>query len=156
MNAVRAQSSATTDDVKTWLATASVGQTVTLLTVGPFTYTGVCTTASGNPHAQTFVATSQNGSVADSFADYIASGYPSGGISNVSFGPGTGPISVGYGSDEDILQPIPGPHWVGPGDGSDTQFSGDGHTYVNTFAAVGTDLDGADCVFSGHALVVTS
>jgi hypothetical protein len=140
--------------VKTWFTTASVGQTVTLLTVGPFTYTGVCTTVSGNPHAQTFVATSQNGSAADSFADYVASGYPTS-SSNVSFGPGTGPISVGYGSDEDIGQLTAGPHWVGPSDGSDTQLSGDGHTYVNTFAAVGTALDGANCVFAGHAIVVT-
>jgi hypothetical protein len=153
-NAVRAQSSATTDDVKTWLTTASVGQTVTLLTVGPFTYTGVCTTASGNPHAQTFVATSQSGSVADSRADYIPSGYPSS-TSNVSFGPGTGPISVGFGSDLDIGQTTSGPHWVGPAEGSDTQLSGDGHTYVNTFASVGTAVDGADCVFAGHAIVVT-
>jgi hypothetical protein len=140
--------------VKTWFTTASVEHTVTLLTVGPFTYTGKCTTVEGNPHAQTFVATSQEGSVADSKADYIPSGYPKS-TSNVSFGPGTGPISVGFGSDQDIGQLTPGAHWVGPAEGSDTQLSGDGHTYVNTFAAVGTAVDGADCVFAGHAIVVT-
>jgi hypothetical protein len=140
--------------VKTWFTTASVGPPVTLLTVGPFTYTGECTTVSANPHAQTFVATSQKGSVADSFADYVASGYPTS-TSNVSFGPETGPISVGYGSDQDIGQTTSGPHWVGPSDGSDTQLSGDGHTYVNMFASVGTAVDGADCVFAGHAVVVT-
>ena len=141
------------NDVKTWFTTASVGQTVTLLTVGPFTYTGECTEVGEHPHAQTFVATSQSGSVADSKADYIASGYPNS-TSNVSFGPGTGPISVGFGSDEDIGTPA-GTHWVGPAEGSDTQLAGDGHTYVNTFAAVGTAVDGADCVFAGHAIVVT-
>jgi hypothetical protein len=140
--------------VKTWFKTGSVEHTVTLLTVGPFTYTGKCTTESENPHAQTFVATSQSGSVADSRANYIPSGYPNS-TSNVSFGPGTGPISVGFGSDLDIGQLTHGPHWVGPAEGSDTQLSGDGHTYVNTFASVGTDVDGADCVFAGHAIVVT-
>jgi hypothetical protein len=153
-NATRAASSATTDQIKTWFATASVGQTPTLLTIGPFTYTGQCTSVSGNPHAQTFVTTSQDGSVADSYADYVASGYPTS-SSNVSFGVATGPISIGYGSDENIAQATVGAHWVGPYDGSDTQLSGDGHTFVNTFASVGTVVNGADCTFVGHAVVIT-
>jgi hypothetical protein len=130
--------------VKTWRATASIGQTVTLLTIGPFTYTGECT---AGPHAQTYVATSQANSVADSYAQ--SSWDP--------FNPSDGAVAIGYGSYEH--QSDGSPQWVGPYDGSDTQMSGDGHTFVNTFASVGTQVPGfpgADCVFVGWALTTTS
>ncbi len=148
-NATRAASSATTDSIKTWYATAFIGQTVTLLAVGPFTYTGQCT---AGPHAQTFVQTSQPNSIADSYAHYVSSGYPDN-HSNIAFGPATGAISVGYGSNEHIADGSP--NWVGPFDGSDTQISADGHTYVSTYASVGSDILGVACLFVGHAIVVS-
>ena len=145
-NAARAGSSASTDNIRTWFATASIGQTVTLMTIGPFTYTGVCT---AGPHAQTFVATSQDNSAADSYADQ--SGYTS--DMKDPWGPGDGTLSVGYSSSEHSSDGTP--QWVGPYDGSDTQISGDGHTFVNTFASVGTMFGGSDCTFTGHAAVRT-
>jgi len=144
-NATHASTSGTTEQIKTWFATASVGQTVPLLTIGPFTYTGECSTG---PHAQTFVETSQANSAADSYAD--ESGYTS--SQKNPWNPGE-KLSIGYASDEHVADGSP--QWVGPYDGSDTQLSGDGHTYVNTFAAVGTKVLGAECVFTGHAVVVT-
>lgn len=135
--------------IKTWSATASIGQTVTLMTAGPFTYTGVCT---AGPHAQTYVATSQANSSADSYS--ATSGYASGQKS--PFGPGDGTLSIGYPSDNHITDGSP--QWTGPYDGSDTQISGDGLTYINAFASVGTDqptFSGA-CAFRGYATVVSS
>jgi hypothetical protein len=144
-NATRATSAAAVDNIKSWFAKASVGQTVPLLTIGPFTYTGQCTTVSGNPQAQTLVATSQDNSVLDSYAQNTV----------VPFNVVTGAVPIGYASNEHLTQASAGTHWVGPYDGSDSQLSGDGHTYVNTFASVGTVIQGADCLFSGHAFVRT-
>ncbi len=146
VSAAHATTAGTTEQIKTWSATASVGQTVTLLTIGPFTYTGDCTTG---PHAQTYVSTSQANSAADSYAD--ESGYTSS-SQQYPFNPGD-KLSVGYGSDEHQTDGVP--QWVGPYDGSDTQISGDGHTFVNTFASVGTQVFGAECIFIGHALTFT-
>jgi hypothetical protein len=145
VHATSADSSATTDGIKTWFAKASVGQTVTLLTIGPFTYTGECT---AGPHAQKFVTPNQNGSTADSYA--AESGYTTSTKNPFNVGD---KVSVGYASDEHLSDGVP--QWVGPYDGSDTQFSGDGHTYVNTFAAVGTQIQGADCQFIGYAFTRT-
>jgi hypothetical protein len=149
--AVHAETAGTSEQIKTWFATASMGQTVTLLTIGPFTYTGECsesTETAGEPHALTWVATSQDNSAADSYAG--EKGYSS--DQKYPFNNGE-KVSVGYESNEHENDGIP--QWVGPYDGSDTQLSGDGHTFVNTFAAVGTKILGAACVFTGHAFTRT-
>jgi len=148
-NATHATTAASSEQIKTWFTTASLGQTVTLLTIGPFTYTGECKEEGGGPYAQTWVETSQANSIADSYAE--EEGYESGEEQN-PWNPGHR-VTVGYSSQEHAADGHPG--WTGPYDGSDTQLSGDGHTYVNTFAAVGTQALGADCVFAGHAVVVT-
>jgi len=145
--AKRATSAASVDNIKTWFVKASMGQTVTLFTAGPFTYTGQCSNVSGKPEAQTFVATSQDGSVSDSYAQSQGTHIP--------FNVATGAIPIGYTSNYHVSTATAGPHWAGPYDGSDTQFSGDGHTYVNTFTSVGTNLQSADCVFTGYAFVRT-
>jgi len=148
-NATRATSAGSVDTMKTWFVTASAGQTVPIMTIGPFTYTGDCTGTASAPHAQTMVTTSQSNSAADSYAG--ESGYTS--HQKNPWGPSDGALSVGYTSSEHSSDGTQ--QWVGPYDGSDTQLSGDGHTYVNTFASVGTKTDGADCVFTGHAVVIT-
>jgi hypothetical protein len=138
-DATSAASSATTDNIKTWYATATPGQTVTLLTVGPFTYTGVCGGTASSPTAETDVATSQFNSALQSYE----------GTSMTPFGPNDGPQLIG-----DNISGTP-PIWDGPDDGSDAVLSGDGHTYVNTFTALGTGVAGnAGCTFAGHAAVV--
>jgi len=147
VEASHATTAGTTEQIKTWSATATIGQTVTLLTIGPFTYTGDCTTG---PHAQTYVQTSQANSAGDSYAD--ESGYETSSSQQFPWEPGE-KLSVGYGSDEHETDGSP--QWVGPYDGSDTQISGDGHTFVNTFASVGTKVFGADCIFVGHAFTLT-
>jgi hypothetical protein len=144
-NATRATSAAAVDNIKSWYVTASVGQTVPLLTIGPFTYTGQCTLVSGNPHAQTMVQTSQDNSVVDSY----------GAAGHVPLNVADGAVPVGYASDGHNLQTTAGTHWVGPYDGSDSQLSGDGHTYVITEISVGTVFQGADCLFVGLAFVLT-
>lgn len=146
--ATRASSAGSVDSHKSWYATASVGQTPTLLTIGPFTYTAACTGTTSAPDAQTYVTTSQANSAADSYAN--VSGYTN--AQKDPWNPGT-PLSVGYASSRHT--PDGAPQWVGPYDGSDTQISGDGHTIVNTFASVGTLFNGAQCVFVGHADVFT-
>lgn len=143
-NAVHAETAATTEQVKSWFAKASLGQTVTLLTIGPFTYLGECSESSEGTHALTWVETSQENSAADSYA--AEEGYTS--DQKFPFEKGE-KVSIGYGSDEHLSDG--NTQWVGPYDGSDTQISGDGHTFVNTFASVGTKILGADCVFAGHA-----
>jgi hypothetical protein len=140
-NATRAGSSAATDDIKTWSGTASQGHTVTLLTIGPFTITGACTTVTGQPDAQTQVATSQANSALDSFA----SG------SKTPFGPSDGPQPIGPEAGGGGTPP----QWAGPS-GSDAVLSGDGHTYANTFASTGTGLNGHDCTFVGSAITFGS
>lgn len=143
-----ATSSATTEQVKTWFAKASAGQTVTLLAIGPFTYAGECSGTTEEPHALTWVETSQANSAADSYAG--EQGYSS--DQKFPFEAGE-KVSIGYESDEHVVDGDT--QWVGPYDGSDTQISGDGHTFVNTFATVGTKILGADCVFTGHAFTRT-
>lgn len=150
-NATHADTAGTTEQIKTWFAKASIGQTVTLLTIGPFTYKGECsesTETAGQPHAVTSVETSQENSAADSYADEF--GYSS--SQKYPFNAGE-KISVGYESNEHKTDG--NVQWVGPYDGSDTQLSGDGHTFVNTFASVGTKILGSDCVFTGHAFTRT-
>lgn len=137
-NATRAQSSASTDNLKTWFTTASAGQTVTLLTVGPFTYTGACTGTSASPSAEMDVTTSQANSWLNS---YESSSYE-------PFNPSDGAVKIGENATGTS-------DWEGPYDGSDAMLSGDGHTYVNTFTALGTGLNGVDCTFVGHAVVVS-
>jgi hypothetical protein len=152
-NAVHAETAGTSEQIKTWFATASMGQTVTLLTIGPFTYTGECsesTETTGEPHALTWVGTSQANSAADSYAD--EAGYTTASSQQYPFNPGE-KVSIGYESNEH--ESDGSPQWVGPYDGSDTQLSGDGHTFVNTFASVGTKVLGAACVFTGHAFTRT-
>lgn len=142
MNAVNAENATTatsTNDLRTWFQTASAGQTVQLLTIGPFTFTGACTGTSGDPTAQTEVATSESGSVLNS----------PGGVNEVPFGPSNGAVTIGATASGTSLA------WAGPGSGSESMLSGDGDTYVNTFASVGTGINGADCTFVGHAIVVT-
>jgi hypothetical protein len=143
-NAAHAATAGSTEQIKTWSATASIGQTVPLLTIGPFSYKGEC---SSGPHAVTIVTTSQPNSAADSYADEF--GYTS--SQRYPFEPGE-ELSVGYESNEHVTDG--NPQWVGPYDGSDTQISGDGHTFVNTFASVGTKILGVDCIFVGHANVI--
>jgi hypothetical protein len=145
-NAAHAETAATTEQVKSWFAKASIGQTVTLLTIGPFTYLGECSESVKGTHALTWVETSQANSAADSYAD--EAGYETASSQQYPFNPGE-KVSIGYASDEH--EEDGNPQWVGPYDGSDTQLSGDGHTFVNTFASVGTKILGADCVFTGHA-----
>lgn len=144
-NATHAETAATTEQFKTWFAKASVGETVTLLTIGPFTYTGEC---SSGPHALTWVESGQNGSAADSYAGEKGYSFDQ----KYPFDAGE-KVSVGYESSEHVVDGST--QWVGPYDGSDTQISGDGHTFVNTFASVGTMILGADCVFTGHAFTRT-
>lgn len=146
-NAVHATTAGSSEEFKTWFATASIGQTVNLLTIGPFSYTGECTTG---PHAATYAETSQANSAADSYAD--ESGYETSSSEQNPWDPGH-KVSIGYESNEHHVNGTP--QWVGPYDGSDTQLSGDGHTFVNTFASVGTMILGADCVFTGHAFVLS-
>jgi hypothetical protein len=98
------------------------------------------------------VETSQAGSVAESYAAEI--GY----FIHLKdpFGPADGPITVGFGSEWHGADGQP--QWVGPFDGSDTELSGDGKTYVNVFASVGTKVPAApnaDCVFAGYAFAQT-
>jgi hypothetical protein len=140
INAARAGSSAATDDLKTWSGTASVGQTVTLITIGPFTISGACTTVGGQPDAQTQIATSQTNSALDSYANG----------STIPFGPSTSPQPIG---------PEAGgtpPQWVGGNGFSDAVISGDGHTYANTFPSAGTGLNGDNCTFVGSAITFAS
>jgi hypothetical protein len=140
INAARAGSSAATDDLKTWSGTASVGQTVTLITIGPFTISGACTTVGGQPDAQTQIATSQTNSALDSYANG----------STIPFGPSTSPQPIG---------PEAGgtpPQWVGENGFSDAVISGDGHTYANTFPSAGTGINGDNCTFVGSAITFAS
>jgi hypothetical protein len=146
-NAVHAATAGSSEQFKTWFATASVGQTVNLLAIGPFSYTGECT---AGPHAVTYAETNQANSAADSYA--AESGYETSTDEQNPWDPGH-KVSIGYESDEHHADGTS--QWVGPYDGSDTQLSADGHTYVNTFASVGTILLGADCVFTGHAFVLS-
>jgi hypothetical protein len=141
INAARAGSSAATDDLKTWSGTASVGQTVPLITIGPFTISAACTTVGGQPDAQTQIATSQANSALDSPA----------GTSKTPFGPSDGPQPIGPEAGGGGAPP----QWVGPS-GSDAVLSGDGHTYANTFVSTGTGLNGHDCTFIGSAITFGS
>lgn len=137
-NAATAANATNVNTVRTWYATASVGQTVPLLTVGPFSITGACGGTSASPTAQTQATTTQMNSVLDSYAQ-----------SNVDpFNPGT-TAPIGY-----EAQGTP-PDWIGPNDGSDAMLSGDTHTYLNTFTGEGTGLasNGANCTFVGYAEV---
>jgi hypothetical protein len=142
INAARAGSSAATDDLKTWSGTASVGQTVTLLTIGPFTISGACTTVGGQPDAQTQIATSQ----ANSALDSSSSG------STIPFGPSTSPQPIGPEAGGGTAPP----QWVGGNGFSDSVISGDGHTYANTFPSAGTGLNGHNCTFVGSAITFAS
>jgi hypothetical protein len=128
-----ATTAGSSDEFKTWFTTASVGQTVVLLKIGPFTYTGEC--ASG-PEATTDVETSQANSAASSYEGDDAN----------PFNPGE-TLEVGGSAS--------GNEWYGPYDGTDAQLSGDGHTYVNTSVAVGTEVGGADCTFVGNAFTLS-
>jgi hypothetical protein len=129
-NAGHAAVAASVEQIHPWFTTASEGQTVTLMTIGPFTYTGEC--ASG-PEAITYVETSQVHSAADSYE----------GDSQTPFEPGER-LQIG-----EITSGVEA--WNGPNDGSDAQLSGDGHTYVNTNVSVGTGVGGAPCTFAGFA-----
>ena len=141
MNAARAGSSAATDDLKTWSGTASQGHTVPLITIGPFTISGACTTVTGQPDAQTQITTSQANSALES----------SQGTTMTPFGPSDGPQSIGPETGGGSAPP----QWAGPG-GSDAVISGDGHTYANTFPSTGTGLNGHDCTFVGSAITFGS
>ncbi len=131
-NAAHATTAGSNEQFKTWFTTASIGQTVTLLTIGPFTYTGEC--ASG-PEATSYVETSQENSVANSYEGEDAN----------PFNPGEA-IEIG--------EYTSGNEWYGPDDGSDAQLSGDGHTFVNTFVSNGSEVGGADCTFVGYAFTL--
>lgn len=69
------------------LKKANVGETVTLLTVGPFTFIGKCTEASGERIATSYLTTSQAGS--NMYSEYGDSYYEN------NFNPGT-EAEVGY------------------------------------------------------------
>ncbi len=132
-NATHADAAGTADQLKTWFTNASIGQTVTLQTIGPFTYKGEC---SAGPEGKNYVETSQANSAAESYEGEDAN----------PFNPGE-KIQIGDTAAASV--------WEGPDDGSDAQISGDGHTYVNTFTSVGTNVAGAQCVFAGYAVAVS-
>ena len=110
-SAGHATAAGTADNIKTWFTTTTPGNTATLLTVGPFTYTGVCGGTTATPTATTKVSTSQANSSLQSYE----------GNSLVTFGPTDGAQLIG-----DNITSAP-PQFYGPDDGSDAVISGDGH-----------------------------
>jgi len=96
------------------------------------TISGACTTVTGQPDAQTQVATSQANSALDSFA----SG------SKTPFGPSDGHSRSTRGGRRRSATPVGRSQRLRRG------ALGDGHTYANTFASAGTGLNGHDCTSS--------
>ncbi|HWD64977.1 MAG TPA: hypothetical protein VG405_07360 [Solirubrobacteraceae bacterium] len=121
-------------NVKTWFQTATSGQTVTLLSEGPFTYRGVC----GSSTAETTITTTQNDSEFNSY----------GGNWTEPFNPSSGAVRVGY-------EATSSDPWYGPYDGTDSALSGDGRTVVETTVSDGTGVGGVPCTFAGYAVVFT-
>lgn len=116
---------------------ASIGQTVPLLSVGPFTITGKCAEISGGLILATqWLTTSQVGSSMYSYGD--TSHY------EANFNPGT-EVEIGY----ETYNNNPYIGWEGNG-GYNTGFqaaSGDGATLLEGDAVSGVLVYGAQCVF---------
>ncbi|HEU5106917.1 MAG TPA: hypothetical protein VFU11_13885 [Solirubrobacterales bacterium] len=120
---------------------ASIGQTVPLLTVGPFTITGKCADKGGGlTQATQWITTSQVGSSMYSFGD--SSHY------EANFNPNT-ELEIGY----ETYNNNPYIGWEGSG-GYYTGFqaaSGDGATLLEGDAVSGVLVYGAQCVFWNSA-----
>jgi hypothetical protein len=122
------------------LKKASVGQTVTLTTVGPFTFTGVCTDNGGENYAAYVVASTN---VAGSYFNSSEEGSVNG-----AFEPGE-ELAI-----QQIFAESTAPEWM----------AGESFSYYNEFAAASPDgsvilqgqaesgvhVFGADCAFEVH------
>lgn len=122
------------------LKKASVGQSVALLTVGPFTFTGKCSESAGEVVARTYLTTSQAGS--SMYSEY-GDAYSEG-----DFNPGT-EAEVGYNETEGTT---PESGFYGSYYTIVTAQSADGATLIEGQANAAVNLFGSPCAFEVHVL----
>jgi hypothetical protein len=118
----------------------SIGQSVTLLAIGPFTITSECLDNGGDPEAFSYLTTSQVGS---SMWGYHEEFY------EADFNPGT-KAQVGYGASSS------GPEVANYGYSGYyagfVAFSGDGGTLLSGEVNDAVNVYGAQCAFWAHAM----
>ncbi len=121
------------------LKKASVGETVALLTVGPFAFTGKCTESAGKTVANTYLTTSQAGSsmYSEYGDDYYQGDFNPGIEAEVGYQiEGTEPESGFFGSYYTVV----------------TAQSADGSTLIEGQVNAAIHLFGSPCAFEVHVL----
>jgi hypothetical protein len=114
----------------------AVGNSVVLITAGPFTISGKCDLfREAETHAQAYIQTSQPHSA---FNDYENGG-------NSDFGPSDGMRKIEY----DSVESKPFQDMDGPNDGTFAALSNDLKTYITGSVSTAVNIGGPDCTFAG-------